>query len=82
MGYGISREEALSLLRKHIKNENLIKHCLATEAVMVVLADRLGENKEKWGLTGLLHDSLTVSLRSRMRLLTSFLKQKEFPVIK
>lgn len=56
MGYGIDREGALSLLREHIRNENMIKHSLATEAVMKALADRLGEDREKWGLAGLLHD--------------------------
>lgn len=56
MRYGIDREGALSLLREHVQNENLIKHCIATEAVMIALADRLGEDREKWGLAGLLHD--------------------------
>ena len=56
MDYGITREEALLLLKKHIRNQNLIKHCLATEAVMTALADKLGEDRDKWGLTGLLHD--------------------------
>jgi putative nucleotidyltransferase with HDIG domain len=56
MGFGIEREGALSLLREHVRNENLIKHCIATEAVMMALADRLGEDREKWGLAGLLHD--------------------------
>ena len=56
MGYGIDRETALTLLREHIRNENLIKHCLATEKVMRALAVRLGEDPEKWGLAGLLHD--------------------------
>ena len=56
MDYGMSREEALALLKEHVQNENLFKHCLATEAVMKALAERLGEDKEKWGLTGLLHD--------------------------
>jgi putative nucleotidyltransferase with HDIG domain len=56
MRYGIDRDAALSLLREHIRNENLIKHCIATEAVMEALADRLNEDPEKWGLAGLLHD--------------------------
>jgi putative nucleotidyltransferase with HDIG domain len=56
MGYGITREEALSLVEQHIQNENLVKHCLATEAVMRALADRLGEDTEKWALAGLLRD--------------------------
>ena len=53
---GITREQALSLLKEHIKNENLIKHSLASEAVMKAVARRLGEDEEKWGLSGLLHD--------------------------
>ena len=56
MKYGITRDEALALLNEHITSENLIKHCLATEAVMIALAELLGENKEVWGLAGLLHD--------------------------
>ena len=54
--YGITREQALVLIYEHIQNPNLIKHCLATEAVMMALADKLGEDREMWGLTGLLHD--------------------------
>jgi len=56
MTYGINREEAFTLLNENIQNPNLIKHSLATEAVMKKLADRLGEDREKWGLAGLLHD--------------------------
>ena len=56
MGFGITREEAVQLLQEHIKNPNLYKHCLASEAVMGALADRLREDREKWSLAGLLHD--------------------------
>jgi putative nucleotidyltransferase with HDIG domain len=56
MPVGISRGKALELLQDHIKNPNLIKHCLASEAVLGALADRLGEDREKWSLAGLLHD--------------------------
>ena len=34
----------------------MLKHCLASEAVMKALAERVGEDPEKWGLAGLLHD--------------------------
>lgn len=54
--FGISRDEALALLGQYITNPNMLKHCLATEAVMRALARRLGENEDKWGLAGLLHD--------------------------
>ena len=56
MSYGITREQALELLKEHIQNPNMIKHCLASEAVLRTLAKRLGEDEEKWGLAGLLHD--------------------------
>jgi len=44
------------LLRKYIKNENLIKHCYAVESAMKYYAGLLGEDSEKWGAAGLLHD--------------------------
>lgn len=52
----ISREVALGKLKENIKHEKTIIHCLASEAVMKALARRLGEDEERWGLTGLLHD--------------------------
>jgi putative nucleotidyltransferase with HDIG domain len=52
----IPRTQALELLKSHIKNERMIAHSLSSEAVMRALAVRLGENEEKWGLAGLLHD--------------------------
>lgn len=56
MPTGITREKAMELLNQHIKNPNTIKHCLASEAVMGAIAERLGEDKEKWAMAGLLHD--------------------------
>ncbi len=52
----ITREEALALLKSFVHQENLIKHCLATEAIMRALAERFGEDPDKWGIAGLLHD--------------------------
>jgi putative nucleotidyltransferase with HDIG domain len=52
----LSRNEALSLLQQHVQNEAMIRHCLASEAVMRALAVRLGQDEEAWGLAGLLHD--------------------------
>jgi len=52
----MKREQALDLLQTYIKNKNTIKHCLASEAVLRALAQKLGEDVEKWGLAGLLHD--------------------------
>ena len=51
-----TREEALALLRKYNKNESLIKHALAVEGVMRYMARKRGEDEEKWGVIGLIHD--------------------------
>jgi len=52
----MTREEALDSIKANVENGNLIKHMLATEAIMRALAIRLGEDEEEWGITGLLHD--------------------------
>jgi predicted hydrolase (HD superfamily) len=51
-----SREEALLLLKEYNKNESLIKHALAVEGVMRYFARKRGEDEEKWGVIGLIHD--------------------------
>ena len=52
-----TREEALALLKKHNKNDALIKHALAVEAVMAHFAGKFGEEDlEKWHVVGLIHD--------------------------
>ncbi len=52
----MEREQALKLVKEKIKNQNLVKHCLAVEACMKALARHFDEDEEKWGLAGLLHD--------------------------
>ncbi len=52
----ISRSEAYGLLTRYLKDERIVKHCVATEAIMRTLARRLGEDEDLWGLVGLLHD--------------------------
>jgi len=52
----MNREEALDLLKQHLKNKNLVKHCLSVEACMRALAVRLGHDPEPWALAGILHD--------------------------
>jgi len=52
----ITRQQAWELLNSHMKNQNLIRHCLSVEAVMRALAKHFGEDVEKWGVVGLLHD--------------------------
>jgi len=52
----MDREEALSLVKNYVQNENLIKHMFAVEAVMEDLAKYFDQDIEKWALAGLVHD--------------------------
>jgi putative nucleotidyltransferase with HDIG domain len=52
----MDRDEALTLVKQHLKNKNLVKHSLAVEACMRALAEKLGEDVETWGMAGILHD--------------------------
>ena len=56
MNKTLDRRTALTLLHHYVKNEKMIFHCLASEAVMRGLARKLGRDEESWGLAGLLHD--------------------------
>ncbi|CAA9466607.1 MAG: HDIG domain protein [uncultured Rubrobacteraceae bacterium] len=51
-----NREESWKLLREWTESDSLLKHMLAVEASMRAYARRFGEDEEKWGMTGLLHD--------------------------
>lgn len=52
----MDRDKALGLVKEHLKNKNLIKHSLAVEACMRAMARRFGQDEERWGLAGILHD--------------------------
>jgi putative nucleotidyltransferase with HDIG domain len=49
-------DEALSLLKEFNKNDSLIKHAYAVEGAMRYIAKVMGEDDEKWGIIGLVHD--------------------------
>jgi len=49
-------DEALSLLKEFNKSESLLKHAYSVEGVMRYLARKAGEDEEKWGIIGLVHD--------------------------
>ena len=51
-----TRAQALALLHEWIQNPNLRKHCYAVEAAMRAYARKFGEDEDRWGLTGLIHD--------------------------
>jgi putative nucleotidyltransferase with HDIG domain len=52
----MNREEAWALMCGWTEGDSLRKHMLAVEAAMRAYARRFGEDEEKWGVTGLLHD--------------------------
>jgi len=52
----MTRDEALALVREYVKNEGLVRHMLSVEAAMRFYAEKFGEDVERWGLIGLLHD--------------------------
>jgi putative nucleotidyltransferase with HDIG domain len=52
----MTRDDAEELLKKYVKNERMLDHSFAAEAVLRALARRLGRDEEQWGLAGLLHD--------------------------
>ncbi|MGA1823940.1 MAG: HDIG domain-containing metalloprotein [bacterium] len=63
---GISREEALELMQHYLPQDNLRKHCLATEAIMRMVAKKLGFDEDVWAIAGLLHDLDYVDTKDKM----------------
>ena len=51
-----TRQQALELLHKYNESDSLRKHAYAVEGVMRYIARKRGEDEEKWGLIGLIHD--------------------------
>ena len=51
-----TREEALELFKKYNESESLTKHAYAVEGVMRHFARLYGEDEDKWGVIGLIHD--------------------------
>ena len=51
-----SRADALALMQEYTQSDSLRKHMLAVEAAMRAYANKFGEDPERWGLAGLIHD--------------------------
>jgi len=54
--YAPTRNEALTLLHSYNRSDNLRTHAYAVEAVMRYIARKRGQDEEKWGVIGLIHD--------------------------
>jgi putative nucleotidyltransferase with HDIG domain len=51
-----TRDDALSLMHEYTRSDSLRKHMLSVEAAMRAYAERNGDDVERWGLAGLIHD--------------------------
>jgi predicted hydrolase (HD superfamily) len=56
MEHQLTYNEALSLFKEFNKSESLQKHAYAVEGVMRYFARKNGEDENKWGIVGLVHD--------------------------
>jgi len=52
----MNRNEALELLKEHVKTDRVLRHSLAVEAAMIAYAKKFDADENRWGLLGLLHD--------------------------
>jgi putative nucleotidyltransferase with HDIG domain len=53
---GMNRADAFALLNEYVKDQSLVRHVMSVEAALRAYARKLGEDEEKWGIVGLLHD--------------------------
>lgn len=75
-----TREEAYELLTTYTKTENLLNHAKAVEAVMRHFAEKFGEDVEKWGTIGLVHDlDWEAYPEQHCQKTTEILKEAEWP---
>jgi len=89
----ITKDQALSLINEHVTNKNIVKHMLATEALMVGVYEELKRRgrsdqelcgtKEEWMMAGLLHDGdycEQVPMEKQGLQVTEWVKERGFEI--
>jgi len=75
-----TREQTLELFKKYNRSESLLKHALSVEAVMRFMARKDGEDEEKWGVIGLIHDlDYEMFPEQHCKMTEKILKENEWP---
>jgi putative nucleotidyltransferase with HDIG domain len=79
-GFIPTREHALELFKEYNKSESLYRHALSVEAVMRHMAGKAGEDAEKWGVIGLIHDlDYELYPEQHCKMTEKILKEKGWP---
>ena len=63
----MERPESIALLRQYVHGDGLIKHCLATGAIMKTVAGFFSEDQARWEEIGILHDIDFESIKEDMQ---------------
>jgi predicted hydrolase (HD superfamily) len=75
-----ARNDALDLLREYNRTESLLKHAYAVEGVMRYMARKAGEDEEKWGIIGLIHDlDYEMFPEQHCKMTEKILREKSWP---
>ena len=75
-----TREQALELFKEYNRSESLLKHALSVEGVMRYMARKAGEDEDKWGVIGLIHDlDYEMYPEQHCKMTEKILKEKNWP---
>jgi predicted hydrolase (HD superfamily) len=75
-----TRDTAFELFKTYNKSESLLKHALSVESVMRYMAKKSGEDEEKWGIIGLIHDlDYEMYPDQHCKMTEKILKENEWP---
>ncbi len=78
----MDRESTLELIHEFVKAESLMRHLIGVEAAMRAYARKFGEDEERWGIAGLLHDfdwEITPTPEEHPRYGAKILEERGYP---